>query len=62
MGLAASGTYFLQQRLQLVSLTPRDAGNVALTGKALGNLATRGIARTDHQHDFLLFWHACLHW
>lgn len=55
VGLAASGVYFLQQRLQFVGLATGYAGNIALTRKTLGDLAASGVARPDHQHDFLLF-------
>ncbi|MNR23296.1 hypothetical protein D3C85_1403060 [compost metagenome] len=61
MGLAAGSADFVQQRLQLVSLAPGNTGNVALAGKALGDLAAGSIPRANHEHHFLLFCHACLH-
>ncbi|MNE86565.1 hypothetical protein D3C80_1836790 [compost metagenome] len=58
MGLTARGTDLVQQRLQFFHLAAADAGNVALSGKALGDFAPRGVACADHQHHFLLFCHA----
>ncbi|MNH41325.1 hypothetical protein D3C79_1028000 [compost metagenome] len=60
MGLAARCAYFVQQRLQLVSLSAGDAGDVALLGEPFGNLAPGGIPRADHKHYFLLSSHVRL--
>ncbi|MNE92703.1 hypothetical protein D3C80_1904610 [compost metagenome] len=60
MCLPAGSTDLFHQGLQFLDLTPCDAGDVPLTGKALGDFAASGISRTDHQHHFLLFCHARL--
>ncbi|SPA07906.1 hypothetical protein CBM2625_B110181 [Cupriavidus taiwanensis] len=59
MGFAAIGADLLHQRLQLVGMAARYAGNVALAGKAPCNGAAGGVASPDDE-DGLLFGHGCL--